>query len=88
VKPYYLHHCDLARGTGHFRTSIAQGRAIMGALRGRLSGICLPTYVLDLPGGFGKVPIGPDNVEDLGQGRYRLRDFRGETHLYDDPVGA
>jgi lysine 2,3-aminomutase len=60
VKPYYLHHGDLAPGTSHFRTSIAEGQALMRALRGRLSGLAQPTYVLDIPGGFGKVPVGPD----------------------------
>ncbi|CCG41315.1 lysine-2,3-aminomutase-like protein [Magnetospirillum molischianum] len=60
VRPYYLHHPDLAPGTGHFRPSLAEGRALMRTLRGRLSGIALPTYVLDIPGGFGKVPVGPD----------------------------
>src|SRR6185295_4379545 len=59
IKPYYLHHGDLAPGTAHFRTSIAEGQAIMRALRGRLSGIAQPTYVVDLPGGHGKVPVGP-----------------------------
>jgi len=60
VRPYYLHHPDLAPGTGHFRPTLAEGRALMRSLRGRLSGIALPTYVLDIPGGFGKVPVGPD----------------------------
>jgi len=59
VKPYYLHHPDLVRGTGHFRVSIERGQALMKALRGRLSGLAQPTYVLDVPGGHGKVPIGP-----------------------------
>ena len=59
VKPYYLHHPDLVRGTGHFRVSIARGQELMRALRGRLSGLAQPTYVLDVPGGHGKVPIGP-----------------------------
>lgn len=59
VKPYYLHHADLAPGTARFRTSIAEGQALMRALRGRVSGLALPTYVLDVPGGFGKVPVGP-----------------------------
>jgi len=59
VKPYYLHHADLAPGTSHFRTSIEEGQALMRALRGRISGLALPTYVLDIPGGFGKVPVGP-----------------------------
>ncbi|MFD1808305.1 KamA family radical SAM protein [Gemmobacter lanyuensis] len=57
VKPYYLHHCDLAKGTSHFRTTIAEGRALMAELRRRLSGLALPTYVLDIPGGAGKVPL-------------------------------
>ena len=59
VRPYYLHHLDLAPGTGHFRLSIAEGQALMRRLRGRLSGIAQPTYVLDIPGGAGKVPVGP-----------------------------
>ncbi|MBN9018097.1 MAG: lysine-2,3-aminomutase-like protein [Rhizobiales bacterium] len=64
VKPYYLHHGDLAPGTSHFRTTIEEGRALMRALRGRLSGLAQPTYVLDIPGGYGKVPVGPDYVGD------------------------
>ncbi len=59
VKPYYLHHPDLAPGTGHFRLGIDEGQRLVGALRGRVSGLCQPTYVLDIPGGWGKVPIGP-----------------------------
>jgi lysine 2,3-aminomutase len=59
IKPYYLHHGDLAPGTAHFRTSLTQGQALMRALRGRFSGLCQPTYVLDIPGGAGKVPVGP-----------------------------
>jgi lysine 2,3-aminomutase len=85
VVPYYLHHCDLARGTSHFRTTIAEGQAIMAALRGRLSGIGVPTYVLDIPGGFGKVPIGPGYVADDGQG-YVITDWRGGQHRYADPA--
>lgn len=78
VKPYYLHHADLAPGTAHFRTTIAEGQAIMRALRGRVSGIALPTYVLDVPGGFGKVPVGPDYVRDAAT----VEDVNGEPHLY------
>src|SRR5205807_366051 len=59
IKPYYLHHGDLAPGTAHWRTGIEEGQALMRALRGRLSGLCQPTYVLDIPGGHGKSPIGP-----------------------------
>src|SRR6478736_3708421 len=64
VKPYYLHHPDLVRGTGHFRVSVERGQALMKALRGRLSGLGQPTYVLDVPGGHGKVPIGPGYLGD------------------------
>ncbi len=83
VKPYYLHLADLAPGTSHFRTSIEEGRAIMRALRGRLSGIAQPTLVLDIPGGHGKVPAGPAYVEDaLGAGPL-ITDPAGETHRYE-----
>ena len=64
VKPYYLHHPDLAPGTSHFRLSLEEGRALVAGLRGRISGLCQPTYVLDIPGGEGKVPVGPDYVGD------------------------
>jgi lysine 2,3-aminomutase len=67
VKPYYLHHGDLAPGTAHFRTSVAEGQAIMRALRQRLSGLALPTYVLDIPGGFGKVPVGPTYLDGVDE---------------------
>ncbi|WP_445679501.1 lysine-2,3-aminomutase-like protein [Radicibacter daui] len=60
VKPYYLHHPDLAPGTSHFRITLAEGQALMRALRGRLSGLAQPTYVWDPPGGSGKIPVGPD----------------------------
>ena len=59
IKPYYLHHGDAAPGTSHLRTSLETGQAVMRALRGRLSGLAQPTYVLDIPGGHGKVPVGP-----------------------------
>ena len=64
VKPYYLHHMDAAPGTSHFRTTIAEGQALVRALRGRVSGLAQPTYVLDIPGGHGKVPIGPGYLGD------------------------
>jgi lysine 2,3-aminomutase len=64
VKPYYLHHGDLAPGTARFRTTIAEGQALMRLLRQRLSGLAMPTYVIDLPGGHGKVPVGPKYLED------------------------
>ena len=83
VKPYYLHHGDLAQGTGHFRTSIAEGQALMRSMRGHLSGICQPTYVLDIPGGYGKVPISPSYLtpQDSGSG-YVVEDYQGGIHFY------
>ncbi|MCE3289302.1 MAG: lysine 2,3-aminomutase YodO family protein [Caulobacter sp.] len=63
IKPYYLHQMDLAPGTGHLRTSVEEGQAVMRALRGALSGLCQPTYILDIPDGHGKVPIGPGYLE-------------------------
>ncbi len=60
IKPYYLHQGDLAPGTSHFRTTLAEGQTLMRELRGRLSGLAQPTYVLDIPGGAGKIPVGPD----------------------------
>ena len=67
IKPYYLHHADLAPGTGHLRTPIEEGQALMRSLRGRVSGLAQPTYVLDIPGGHGKVPVGPNYLGDSGQ---------------------
>lgn len=86
IKPYYLHHPDLARGTGHFRLPLEDGRAIMGALRGRLSGIAQPTYVLDIPGGHGKVPVGPDYLAPGdAPGQWIVTDPQGATHAYPGP---
>jgi lysine 2,3-aminomutase len=83
VKPYYLHHPDLARGTAGFRPSLAQGRALMRRLRGRISGLCQPTYVLDLPGGYGKVPVGPCHaVPGKETGSWEVEDPEGGRHLY------
>jgi lysine 2,3-aminomutase len=86
IKPYYLHHGDLAPGTGHLRTTIPQGQALVRELHGRLSGLCQPTYVLDIPGGHGKSPIGPSYVERVpssGEGaRFEIEDFNGVRHLY------
>jgi lysine 2,3-aminomutase len=82
VKPYYLHHADLARGTSHFRASLAEGRVLMRALRGRVSGLCQPTYVLDLPGGHGKVPVGPCYTEALDDDSWSIEDPAGLRHRY------
>ncbi len=66
IKPYYLHQGDLAPGTSHFRTTLAEGQSLMRELRGRLSGLAQPTYVLDIPGGAGKIPVGPDWFDETG----------------------
>src|SRR5215216_1279953 len=85
IKPYYLHHLDLARGTNHFRTSIKQGQQLLELLRGRLSGLCQPTYVLDIPGGYGKIPIGPNYlVSQAVEGVYQVTDYEGGVHVYHD----
>jgi lysine 2,3-aminomutase len=86
VKPYYLHHPDLAPGTSRFRLPIARGRSLLRALRGRLSGLAQPTYVLDLPGGHGKVPVGPDYVgPGVGEGEETIEDPWGRSHAYPPP---
>lgn len=83
IKPYYLHHGDLAPGTSHLRTSIAEGQQITRQMRGRVSGLCQPTYVLDIPGGAGKVPIGPCQLHAGGEpGEHAVEDFRGVRHTY------
>ena len=83
IKPYYLHHADLAPGTAHLRTSIAQGQDLMRALHGRTSGLCQPVYVLDIPGGYGKSPIGPNY---LGSDCAMVEDFNGRQHAYPPPA--
>lgn len=90
IKPYYLHHGDLAPGTAHLRTTIAQGQELMRGLRGRVSGLCQPDYVLDIPGGHGKAPIGPNYLshansaggELSSERQYRVVDYCGDVHLY------
>jgi len=77
IKPYYLHHADLAPGTSHLRTSLAEGQALIRALRGRYSGLCQPTYVLDIPGGHGKAPVGPNYLTQEG-----VEDPNGRKHAY------
>jgi lysine 2,3-aminomutase len=82
IKPYYLHHGDLAPGTSHLRTSIADGQALIRAMRGAVSGLCQPTYVLDIPGGHGKVPVGPGYLSDGC-----VEDPAGRIHAYPPKAG-
>lgn len=81
IKPYYLHHGDLAPGTGHLRTELSEGQALMRQLRGRLSGLAQPLYVLDIPGGHGKVPAGPGYLEE-SDGAWHVTDPSGGVHPY------
>ena len=93
IKPYYLHHGDLAPGTSHLRTTLAAGQDLMRQLRGRVSGLCQPDYVIDIPGGAGKSPVGPNYVlavqntaadarDAASETRYRIVDYCGDVHLY------
>ena len=86
IKPYYLHHGDLAPGTSHLRTSIDDGQKLMRELRGKLSGIAQPTYVLDIPGGAGKVPVGPAYLQETCRAgeaaTYKVEDPQGHLHNY------
>jgi lysine 2,3-aminomutase len=82
VKPYYLHHPDLARGTSHFRVGIAAGQRLANSLRGTISGLCQPTYVLDIPGGYGKVPIAPCAITPEGSSGWSVEDSAGARHPY------
>ena len=84
IKPYYLHHPDRAPGTSHFQVPIAQGRALMRELRARLSGLALPAYVLDIPGGHAKVPLLSGDVQEIAPGHWRIRDHAGLWHDYRD----
>jgi lysine 2,3-aminomutase len=81
IKPYYLHHPDLAPGTSHFRLSIEEGQALVAALRGRISGLCQPVYVLDIPGGHGKAELAQSRVSG-GDGALTIRDWQGNEHAY------
>lgn len=86
VKPYYLHQLDRAPGTNHFRVPIEEGLRLMAGLRGHISGLCLPTYMLEIPGGHGKVPLSPHYVHLTREHQYELTSYRGERFTYVEPV--
>ena len=88
IKPYYLHHADRAPGTAHFRTTLKAGQSLMEQLQGRMSGLCQPEYVLDIPGGAGKIPACAPRTEHLQGPLWRLRDYLGNEHVYSDDIGA
>lgn len=84
VRPYYLHHPDPVRGTAHFRTSVKTGQNLLRHLRGHISGLCVPQYMVDLPDGGGKVPVLPDSVRRMETNRLEIRNYRGERFFYAD----
>jgi lysine 2,3-aminomutase len=85
VRPYYLYNCDPVRGAHHFRTPIQRGIEIIEALRGHTSGLAVPVFVVDAPGGGGKIPIQPDYLLSYRNGHAVLRNFQGRRFGYDDP---
>jgi len=85
VRPYYIYQCDLAIGTEHFRTSIATGIQIIEKLRGHTTGYAVPTYVVDAPGGGGKIPVEPVYLVSRGKGKVVLRNYEGKTFEYPEP---
>jgi len=85
VRPYYIYQCDLAMGTEHFRTSLATGIQIIEKLRGHTTGYAVPTYVVDAPGGGGKIPVEPDYVMSRGKGKIVLRNYEGKVFEYPEP---
>jgi lysine 2,3-aminomutase len=82
VRPYYIYQCDPVRGTQHFRTPVAVGINIMEKLRGHTSGYAIPTYVIDGPGGGGKIPVGPNYILSQAKGKYVLRNYKGKIYTY------
>jgi len=85
VKPYYIYQCDLTWGLDHFRTTIAEGLEIMEYLRGHTSGLAVPTYVVDAPGGGGKIPLGPNYILSMGEHSVVVRNYEGVISAYHEP---
>ncbi len=82
VKPYYLHHPDVVKGTGHFRISISEGLKILKSLQGHISGMAIPHYMIDLPGGGGKIPLVPEYVTHTQTGILKVKSFNGRIYEY------
>ncbi len=82
IRPYYLHHPDQVKGTGHFRLPVKKGLDIMASLRGFHSGICVPHYMIDLPGGGGKVPLLPDYVDQISDEKMTVINYEGKSYSY------
>jgi lysine 2,3-aminomutase len=86
VRPYYLYQCDLVEGSGHFRTPVAKGIEIMEGLRGHTSGYAIPTFVVDAPGGGGKIPVAPNYQVSMSDHKVVLRNFEGYVTTYEEPL--
>ncbi|MTI79321.1 MAG: lysine 2,3-aminomutase [Firmicutes bacterium] len=84
VRPYYLYQCDLSMGIGHFRTSVAKGIEIIESLRGHTSGLCIPQFVVDAPGGGGKIPVNPQYMISQSDSKVILRNYEGEMFVYEE----
>jgi len=82
VRPYYMYQCDIAQGIGHFRTPVESGIEIMRSLRGHISGFAVPTFVIDAPGGGGKIPVNPEYLLDMNGDEVVLRNYKGEVYTY------
>lgn len=87
VRPYYLYQCDPISGSSHFRTSVSKGLEIIEGLRGHTTGYAVPTYVIDAPGGGGKIPLQPNYVVGRDGNDLLIRNYEGHTYRYPDPVG-
>ena len=85
VRPYYLYQCDLSQGIGHFRTKVAEGIDIMKHIRGFISGYAVPTFVIDAPGGGGKVPVNPEYVVSMDDDKIVMKNYLDETYEYPNP---
>lgn len=85
VRPYYIYQCDLSEGISHFRTPVSKGIEIIESLRGHTSGLCVPTYVVDAPGGGGKIPVMPNYLISQMPGRVVLRNYEGFITAYTEP---
>ncbi len=85
VRPYYIYQCDLSKGLSHFRTSVARGIEIIEYLRGHTSGFAVPTYVIDAPGGGGKIPVNPQYLISMGANKVILRNYEGGIFIYKEP---
>src|SRR6185295_5727264 len=88
IKPYYLYQCDPIKGSGHFRTPVQKGLEIIQALRGHTTGYACPMFVIDAPGGGGKIQPAPDPIAGRDGGDLLLRNFEGKIYRYPDPEGT